>query len=161
MKKYRHFDSELVNKSIFVLGERVIMKKRIWFVAVIIMLMIVALPFICLYFLNNGNPYTNYIADKYIPTYLVENGYTENDIYESHYIEPKNIINKDFYHGHYMVIFNDELDITYYYGVTKRGKHVKQFCEREKLLPNGVTEFAEGETKHSEAGCVKSLDNRN
>ena len=136
------------------------MTKGAWIIIIMMTLLIVASPFVFIYFINNGNPYTNYLADKYIPTYLAENRYTENDLYESHYIEPKYLINKDFYHGHYMVTFKDEQDIRYYYGVTKRGKHVKQFCEREKLLPSGVTEYAEGDTKHSEVECVNSLDNR-
>lgn len=96
-----------------------------------IILIIVLVPFGFFYVLNNGNPFTNYIADKNVPKYLEEKGYTENDIKESHYVEPKHIINKDFYHGHYMVIFKDEPDMTYYYGITKKGKQVKQFCENE------------------------------
>ena len=137
------------------------MKKKIrWSVLVIIVLIIVAVPFSFLYVLNNGNPYTNYITDKKVPKYLEEKGYTENDIEESHYVEPKHMINKDFYHGHYMVIFKDEPEITYYYGITKKGKHVKQFCEKDKLSSDGVTNIIESETKHSEEKCINSLDNR-
>lgn len=92
---------------------------------------------------------------------MEEQGYTESDIEESHYVEPKHIINKDFYQGHYMVAFKDEPDVTYYYGITKKGKQVKQFCEKDKLLPDGVTDIFEGETKYSEEKCVNSLENRN
>lgn len=111
--------------------------------------------------LNNGNPYTKYLANKNVPVYLEEQGYKESDIEKSHFVEPKHIINKDFYHGHYMVVFKDEPDVTYYYGITKKGKQVKQFCEKDKLLSNGVTDIFEGETKHSEEKCVNSLENRN
>lgn len=73
------------------------MKKIIWFVVGLIILVIVVLPFGFFYVLNNGNPYTNYIADKNVPVYLEEKGYTKHDIEESHYVEPKHIINKDFF----------------------------------------------------------------
>lgn len=138
------------------------MKKRIiWFAMGLITLIIMAIPFVFFYVLNNGNPYTKYIADKNVPVYLEEKGYTETDIEESHYVEPKHIINNDFYHGHYMVIFQDEPDVTYYYGITKKGKLVKQFCEKDKLSSDGVTDIVETETKYSEKKCVNSLDNRN
>ena len=116
--------------------------------------------FVFIYVLNNGNPYTKYWVNKKMPTYLEEQGYKDSDIEVSHFVEPKHIINKDFYHGHYMVIFKDEPNMTYYYGITKKGKRVKQFCEKDNLLPNGVTDIFEGETKHSEEKCVKSLENR-
>ncbi|WP_338751196.1 DUF3139 domain-containing protein [Bacillus sp. FJAT-52991] len=126
----------------------------------VIMGIVIASPFIFLYLLSNGNPYTKYIANKYVPEYLEDKGYTTDEIEEAHYVEPKHLINKDFYHGHYMVIFKDEPDTTYYYGITKRGKHVKQFCEKDRLLENGVTDIIENETKHSEKSCVSYFENR-
>jgi len=135
-------------------------KKLMWSALILIVIIIVAVPGAFFYVLSNGNPYTNYIADKKVPKYLEEKGYTVNDIEESHYVEPKHTINKDFYHGHYMVIFKDEPDVTYYYGITKKGKQVKQFCEKDKLFADGVTESIESETKHSEDNCIHSLDNR-
>lgn len=137
------------------------MKKSIWIAISIIIILVIATPFVFIYLLNNGNPYTKYLANKNIPVYLEEQGYTKSDIEESHYVEPKHIINKDFYHGHYMVVFKDEPDVTYYYGITKKGKQVKQFCEKDKLLPDGVTDIFEGKTKHSGEKCVNSLENRN
>ncbi|MER2262142.1 MAG: DUF3139 domain-containing protein [Psychrobacillus sp.] len=134
-------------------------KKNIWFAVGLIIFIIVAIPFGFFYVLNNGNPYTNYLADKIVPVYLEEKGYTENDIEESHYVETKHIINNDFYQGHYMVIFRDEPDMMYYYGITKKGKQVKQFCEKDKT--DGVTNIVVTETKYSEKKCVNSLDNRN
>ncbi|MER2261271.1 MAG: hypothetical protein ABS934_04600 [Psychrobacillus sp.] len=47
------------------------MKKRIiWFAMGLITLIIVAIPFVFFYVLNNGNPYTKYIVDKNVPVYL-------------------------------------------------------------------------------------------
>ncbi|WP_256386320.1 DUF3139 domain-containing protein [Rummeliibacillus sp. TYF005] len=132
-----------------------------WFAVGLIIFIIVAFPFGFFYVLNNGNPYTKYIANKNVPVYLEKKGYTKKDIMEASYVEPKYIINKDFYHGHYMVIFKDEQDVTYYYGITKKRKTVKQFCEKDKLLSDGVTDIFEGKTKHSEGKCVNSLENRN
>ena len=135
-------------------------KKMIWSALVLVVLFVVAAPLGFLYILNYGNPYTNVLADSIVPKYLEEKGYAKNDIEELHYVEPKHIINKDFYHGHYMVIFKDEPDMTYYYGIHKKGEQVKQFCEKDRLASNGVTETIERETKHSEEKCVNSLDNR-
>lgn len=50
--------------------------------------------------------------------------------------------------------------MTYYYGISKKGKQVKQFCEKDKLLPDSVTDIFEGKTMHSEEECVYSLKNR-
>jgi len=132
-------------------------KKSIWIVISVILILIIATPLIFIYLLNNGNPYTKYLANKNVPVYLEEQGYTESDIDESHYVEPKHGINNDFYHGHYMVIFKDEPDVTYYYGITKKEKQVKQFCEKDKLSTDGVTESIEDETQHSEKNCSNSL----
>ena len=61
-------------------------KKLMWSALILIVLIIVAVPVAFFYVLSNGNPYTNYIADKKIPKYLEEKGYTVNDIEESHYV---------------------------------------------------------------------------
>ncbi|MDQ0233099.1 DUF3139 domain-containing protein [Metabacillus malikii] len=137
------------------------MKKSIWIAISVILILVIATPFVFIYLLNNGNPYTKYVANKSVPVYLEEKGYTESDLVESHYVEPKHRTNKDFYHGHYQVVFKDERDVTYYYGITKKGKQVKQFCEKDKLLPDGVTDIFEGGTMHSEENCISSLENRN
>ncbi|WP_156856107.1 DUF3139 domain-containing protein [Oceanobacillus sp. AG] len=137
------------------------MQKKLIFISLItVVVIIAAIPASFLYVLNNGNPYTKYIANKHVPAYLGEQGYTDGEIADAHYVEPKHLINRDFYHGHYMVVFKDERDITYYYGVTKKGKEVKQFCEKDILLPNGVTDIFEEATKYSEKECHHSLDNR-
>ena len=63
-----------------------------------------------------------------------------------------------------MVRFTDEPEMTYYYGVSKKGKQVKQFCERNW---HGATSWEPIEyydkkntSKHLEKDCVNSLDNR-
>ncbi|GAB0168063.1 DUF3139 domain-containing protein [Lysinibacillus sp. CTST325] len=135
-------------------------KKKVYItIIILIAVIVIAIPTGFIYVLSNGNPYSKYIANKYVPEYSKEKGYTDKKIEESHYVEPKHLINKDFYHGHYMVIFKDEPNTTYYYGVTKKGKQVQQFCEKNRLS-NGITEIFEGETKHSEQDCKNSLDNR-
>lgn len=132
-------------------------KKALWKVLSVILLVIIAIPLVFLYVLNNGNPYTKYLADKNVPIYLEKQGYTENDLEESHYTEPKYTIDNEFYQGHYMTIFKDEPNVTYYYGITKEGKQIKQFCEKDKESSDGVTETIEDNTKHSEENCANSL----
>ncbi|MDR7071059.1 DUF3139 domain-containing protein [Fictibacillus barbaricus] len=129
-------------------------------ILIFILTVIIASPFCFIYFLNNGNPYTKYVANKLVPVHLKEKGYTKEEIEAAIYVEPKYVINRNFYHGHYMVVFKDEPDLSYYYGVTKKGNHVKQFCEKEKQLPDFSTETVESRTIHSENKCVKSQDNR-
>ncbi|QDZ88374.1 DUF3139 domain-containing protein (plasmid) [Priestia aryabhattai] len=133
-------------------------KKIVWILVITIFIFMVPVSF--LYLLSHGNPYTKYINNNHVPTHLNQKGYIKNDIKEMGYVEPKYLINKDFYHGHYMVIFKDEPNMTYYYGVTKRGKEVRQFCEKDVLLKDGVTDLTEDKTKHSEKKCVSSLKNR-
>lgn len=140
-------------------GRMIAIKKSVW-ITLSLLLVIILVPVIMIYLLNNGNPYTKYLANKYIPSYIEKQGYKESDIKEMSYVEPKYIINYDFYQGHYMVIFKDEPDVTYYYGLNKKEKIVSQFCEKDKELPNGLLDVVAGETKHSEKQCISSYDNR-
>ncbi|PLS19749.1 hypothetical protein CVD28_00615 [Bacillus sp. M6-12] len=117
-------------------------------------------PYAVSYYLNHGNPYHQYMVNKYIPPYIEEQGYTKEDIEMAGYIEPKYLINRDYLHGHYEVVFKDELDITYFYGVEKWNHKVKQFCERDTLRPDGVIDITKGNTKHLEKDCINSMDNR-
>lgn len=131
--------------------------KKAWIAIGIIAILIISSPFIFIYFLNNGNPYTKYLVNKHIPNHLEEKGYTDHDFETAHYVEPKHMIDGDFYQGHYMVVFKDEPEMTYYYGIKKKDKTVSQFCEKEELLDDGVSELVTRETKHSEAECGKAL----
>lgn len=119
-------------------------------------LIIIGIPAGAFYVLNYGNPYTKIITNNKVPKYLEEKGYKNSDIKEMVYTEPKHLINKDFYHGHYAVIFKNEPKIIYYYGVTKKGKKVYQFCEKTEDNKG----FTKEVTEHSEDACVYSLDNR-
>ena len=135
-------------------------KKLLIIVGIFFIFLFIAVPAGFLYVLNNGNPYTKYLVNKHVPPRLEEMGYTEDQMEEAHYVEPKHLTNTDYYQGHYMVVFKDEPNITYYYGVTKKGKQVQQFCDKDILSADGVTESFEGETKYSEKECQHSLDNR-
>lgn len=133
------------------------MRKGLAFVISIILILVIVTPVVFVYVLNNGNPYTKYLANKHVPLYLEEKGYREVDIEDAHYVEPKHVINREFYQGHYMVIFKDEPNVTYYYGINKKEKLVKQFCEKDILSSDGVTDLSEEKTKHSEKDCSNSL----
>ena len=140
------------------------MKKRKGSVILIGMVVLFfSFPLVVLYVLNNGNPILKFIANTNIPVYLEEKGIKDDELMASHYVEPKHLINKDFYHGHYMVHFKDEPEVIYYYGVLKKGMKVRQFCERD-LVPatEQSIDYYDKKTpsKHLETNCVNSLDNR-
>lgn len=139
---------------------RIFKSYKFWIPVLIILTFIIGVPFSILYLLNNGNPYDKYMVNKYIPAYLEEQGYSSKDIQEAHYVEPKHSINKDYLHGHYRVVFKDEPRLDYYYGLSKKGHHVKQFCEKDGHHPNNAVYINEEITKHSEKDCVHSLDNK-
>jgi Protein of unknown function (DUF3139) len=126
----------------------------------VFLLIIVGIPYAFIYVLNNGNPYDKYMVHKYIPSYMKEQGYKEEDMKLAGYIEPKYLINKDYLHGHYEVVFKDEPHITYFYGVKKWNHEVKQFCERDQVRPDGVIDIVTEDTKHLEGDCINSMDNR-
>ena len=125
-----------------------------------IIFVIVLFPFVVFYLLNFGNPYINLLANYYVPKHLEALGYDDEDMLEAHYIEPKMIVNNDFHHGHYMVIFKDEPDMTYYYGVTKKGKDVFQFCEKDYLDARGTTNIVDSAGQYSDEICVSMYENR-
>jgi hypothetical protein len=136
-------------------------KKFIITILSIIFIGIMSVPFATLYILNNGNPYEKHIVNKYIPAHLEKMGYTDDDIIKQSYIQPKHGINHSVYHGHYMVVFQDEPQFEYLYGVTKKGKNVVQFCEKETLITeNTYGEMTTEKTNHSESECIGYLENR-
>ncbi|WP_051556621.1 DUF3139 domain-containing protein [Alkalihalobacterium bogoriense] len=115
--------------------------------------------FIMVYLINNGNPYENYIITTYVPTYLEEQGYEEGQIRKQHPATPKHPINKSVYQTQYNVVFDDEPHITYVFGVTRKGKEVVQFCEKE-INAQVMTDFTTKDTKHAEKECIGYLENR-
>jgi hypothetical protein len=131
------------------------LKKLLLFSIILTTLIIIIWPFAIIYLLNNGNPYTKYLANKHIPIYFEEKGYTKEDILEKRYVEDnKGVFNEDFYRGHFMVIYKDEPNVKYFYGLTKDGKHVKQFCEKVKFIEHRWTSVDDINTKHSDPHCV-------
>lgn len=130
------------------------MKKLFYTLAIIIGICIIVVPLLFIFVLNNGNPYTKYIVEKHVPNHLEQQGYTEKDLHEQIYVEPKEKGQDGFYQGQYKVVFKDEPNITYYYGVEKEGKQVKQFCEKE-TVQNDATKYITTTTKHSEDNCTK------
>ncbi|ATP42404.1 hypothetical protein CSE16_08335 [Solibacillus sp. R5-41] len=125
---------------------------------------IFSFPFITIYLLNNGNPYHNYLVNKHIPAHLEHLGYTNEVIIEQHIIAPKSSANHSVYHQRYMVIFKDEPQLKYLYGLTKKEKNVVQFCEKINVMDRNGTRSEEmtiEKTNHSESECLGYYDNRN
>lgn len=142
--------------EVFVITNRSKKKRLPIIIGILGLVAFVAAPFVTIYFLNNGNPYHKYLVNKYIPQHLEEAGYTDSDIQWQSYAQPKHTISKEVYHGHYAVTFHDEPDLQYYYGVTKKGKNVVQFCSKHHASGESITT----ETKHSEKDCIDQFSNR-
>jgi len=132
--------------------KRKTLKKTI--IAMLLVATVLVTPMIVIYFLNNGNPYHRYLVNKYIPKHLEEQGYSDSDIAEQRYVDPKHTLNRKVYHGHYLVVFKDEPELQYFYGVTKFKKDVVQFCEKSGKNNESVTE----KTHHSESECIDQFD---
>lgn len=100
------------------------LKKLKWIIVVGFCILLLT-PIVGFYLLNNGNPIHEFITNRHIPEYLKEQGFSNADLADAHFVAPNHSINKDFYHGHYLVKFKDDTEFTYSYRVTKRGKEVK------------------------------------
>jgi hypothetical protein len=121
----------------------------------------IGIPNAFLYVLSNGNPINKYYVEKHIPAHLSEMGYSQRDIDLQGYIEPKYLINKDVYHGHYRVVFKDEPNLEYLYGKKKNGKEVVQFCEKEtRIGDHSYGDMTAEKTNHSEENCLGYFENR-
>lgn len=114
------------------------------------------------YVLNYGNPILKYMPNKYVPEYLQKRGYSKDELAQAISIDPNTSINRDYHQGQYMVRFTDDPHMTYYYGVSKKGKKVVQFCERDWSGPYNGIEYYDGnnKSKHSETTCVNAYDNK-
>lgn len=135
--------------------------KRIHWVFIPFLVLMVLIPMGYIYLLNNDNPYEKYIVEKYVPEHLEKMGVKASDMERELYVQPKHLINNDFYQGHYYVTFKDDPKHVYYYGVKKKGKDVVQFCEKETV----ISEYEYGDmttkkTTHSEPSCAGYYDNR-
>lgn len=113
------------------------------------------------YVLNNGNPYERYWVEDKVPKHLEAQGIKAEDIQYQSVVAPKHLINKEFYHMHYIVVFKDEPKLEYLYGVKKRGKDVVQFCEKEQK-ENSYTYIGTTteKIKYSEDVCAGIYENR-
>ncbi|WP_042348542.1 DUF3139 domain-containing protein [Bacillus massiliigorillae] len=118
----------------------------------LITLSIFLFPVGVIYLLNNGNPYTNHLFNKDLPPYLEQQGYNDEDILKQNIVEGEG--KKDYYYADYRVIFKDEPNVSYYYGIKKRGKSVTQFCEKDTQVGGIYTTRITEHTKHSEEKCV-------
>ncbi|MED4082958.1 DUF3139 domain-containing protein [Halalkalibacterium halodurans] len=136
------------------------MKKKIIFLLIsLILVTFIAVPFVLIYILNHGNPYEKFIVTKNVSTHLEAMGYTDDDLLNQSYIEPKYLINDSVYHGHYKVVFADEPHLEYLYGVTKRDKEVVQFCEKETFIEeSSYWERTTEKTNHSEDECTDYMN---
>lgn len=129
------------------------LKERKWlFILITLLLIIVLTPFTIIFLINIGNPYERYLLDKHIPSYLEKMGYTDENLIDAHYAKVSGLNNEDYYDGIYTVKFKDEPNMFYYYGLSKKGKNVTQYCKRYDGTKNTIT----GETKHSENDCVSN-----
>ncbi|SNZ14169.1 Protein of unknown function [Terribacillus aidingensis] len=144
------------------------MKKYRWRVirTGVILLLLISTPFAFLYLLNNGNPYTRFWTEKQVPSHLAEQGYTDDDYLEAHWVLPNYRINKDIYTDGFVVRFKDEPNVVYTYGVKRHGKEVVQYCEKEIGEAESddalqiVISMDEPSAKHSESTCIDSMANR-
>ncbi len=141
----------------------VLKKYRWWFLGTgAVLLLFVSFPFVVIYLLNNGNPYTRYWTEKQVPAHLEAQGYTKGDLLEDHWVLPNYRINNDIYTDGYMVRFKDEPTVTYTYGVKRHGKNIVQYCEKEIEATDIQDSFliSSGPTEHSESTCINHLENR-
>jgi hypothetical protein len=119
-----------------------------------------SIPFGFLYLLNHGNPIMNYWIEHEVKNHLEHMGYKKEEIAEQYVAIPKDVINKDYYQTHYVVVFKDEPNITYYYGKKKPNGEIVQFCEKDKIVEGVSEEITSNKTKHSENSCVSIYANR-
>ncbi|QXE02836.1 DUF3139 domain-containing protein [Terribacillus sp. DMT04] len=144
------------------------MKRYRWWVSGtgVILLLLISTPFVILYLMNNGNPYTRFWTEKQVPAHLAEQGYTEDDYLEAYWVLPNYRINKDIYTDGFVVRFKDEPNVVYTYGVKRHGKEVVQYCEKEIGEAESddalqiVKSMDEPSAKHSESTCIDSMGNR-
>ena len=91
-----------------------------------IILIIVAIPFGFFYVLNNGNPCTKYLADEMFQ-FIWRKKVHRNEIEESHYVEPKYLINNGYYHGHYWLSLKVNLIQPIITEYPKKGNRLSNF----------------------------------
>lgn len=131
------------------------MKKRLFLISAFLLL-ISSLSFLYFYIIKNGNPYTMLLVQYHMKKHMERNDITTEMLIpdKSGYIEPKQVVHKDYYRGLFQLRFKDEPQITYYYGLHKENKAIIQFCEENPLV---VRTFKKA--KHSEEICANAYKN--
>ena len=133
-----------------------IKNKPALFLIFLVIFILIAVPVTGIFIISAGHPYEMYVVNKAAAAHLESNGYTEDDFFEAHYVQGSTIENEDYYEGQYMVIFQDEPHITYYYNVSRKNHHVAQIAEKECTLQDGTLKITTDTTKHTESHCIYS-----
>jgi len=128
------------------------------FIIGLVIMIILLVPISWVYIISDGHPYSMFLINKTATAHLEDRGYSKDDMFESHYVHENNMGNNNYCKGQYMVVFQDELDVVYYYGVTKDNHEVVQLAEKEITLENEEIEFTSKHTKHTEEHCVESKE---
>lgn len=136
--------------------QKKIKNKPALFLIFLVIFILIAVPVTGIFIISGGHPYEMYVINKAASAHLESNGYTEDDFFEAHYVQGSTMENGDCYEGQYMVIFQDEPHITYYYGVTRKNHHVVQIAEKECTLQDGTLKITTDTTKHTESHCIYS-----
>lgn len=128
------------------------MKKRLFLIFAVV-LFISSLSSLYLLVIIKGNPYTKLLVQYHMNKHMDRNEITKDMLIpdNSGYLEPKQVIHKDYYQGLYQLEFKDEPQITYYYGLHKEDKTIIQFCKENPLV---VRPFKKA--KHSEEICANA-----
>lgn len=121
------------------------------FFTIFVVIIVIGVPLGTVFAVSGGHPYSMYTISKEVSDHIEELGYTDDDLLESHYVNDTTLINDDYYEGCYQVIFKDEPEITYYYGVTKKNHKVCQFSEKDEQLQDGSYITNYGQCHHSES----------
>ena len=136
--------------------QKKIENKPALFLICLVLFILISVPIAGIFIISDGHPYGMYVINKTAAAHLESNGYTEDDFLEAHYVQGSNMENKDYYEGQYMVVFQDEPHITYYYGVSKKNHHVAQMAEKDCTLQDGTLRTTTDTTKHTEKHCIYS-----
>lgn len=124
-------------------------------IIILVVLIVILTPIFGALIISGGHPYSLLIINKQVKEHLKGFGYTKEDIAEAHYIQDNDLDDRLFYEGLYMVKYNDEPNVMYYYAVTKDTKTVKQMIEKEEILVNGEIKITKANRKHTEANCIE------
>ena len=126
------------------------------FLICIVILIVIAVPIAGIFIISDGHPYDMYVINKAAAAHLQNNGYSEDDLLEAHYVHKSNLDNANYCEGQYMVVFKDEPDIAYYYSVSKENHNVVQVAEKDCTLEDGSCKIITDATKHTEEHCIRS-----